>query len=773
MAEKVKVKKTEMDLGMNENFERPDIFVESEEKFTGGHLPWRWEEDGMTVTRGASWAAPGCHDGCGVLVYTDKQGRLVKVEGDEENPYYQGRLCVRCLALPEVNYHVDRLKWPLKRVGERGENKWERITWDEAYDTIEREFNRIKAEYGPEAVEFTMGTGRGQSPYLTRLCYSFGSPNYTFFLSGSSCYVPRVAACNTMLGTYIVPDCSQNHIDRYDNPEWRAPNIIFIWGNNPLISNADGNLGHWIVDCMKRGSRLVVVDPRLTWLASKAELWLQIRPGTDAALAMAMADIIIKEKIYDEEFVENWTYGFEEYAERVATMPVEKAAQITWIPEEKIRKAARMMTEKPVAIQWGLALDMTKEAINGSLSVAALWSITGNIDIPGGMVPVHQPFNIQTWNPPDPAEMLPPEVCDKRIGGKEYPMYAYGGVVLAQTEMAIDCMLTDKPYPIRGNWIMSANPLACTAQQPENRMLKAFLRGDFNVVIDIFMTPTAVACADIVLPACTYPERDGIRSIYYYVQTINKAAEPYFESKSDMEITYELGRRFNKEAWPGDNLQEFFSYTMKEAGFNFEECREMNWVYPKYEYHKYRNGKQRPDGIDGFNTPTGKIELYSSLFEEWGLDPLPFFEEPDEGPVSTPLLMKEYPLVMTTGARNWPSFHSEHRQVSRLRAIHPNPTIQMHPETAEARGIKTGDWVWVENRYGKVKMCAEVTLGIDPRVVNCDHAWWFPEKKGEDLFGVFESNINQLIPAVSGRTGFGSNSKSLICQVSKIQEGEK
>ncbi|UWG96141.1 molybdopterin-dependent oxidoreductase [Dehalobacter sp. DCM] len=753
-----------------EEFVRPDFFRESDVKFTGGDKPWRWKEDGMTVTRTAAWAAPGCHDGCGVLVYTDKNGRLVKVEGDEENPFYNGRLCIRCLALPEVEYHPDRLLYPMKRdKADRGKNKWQRISWDEAYDIIETEFNKIKGEYGPESVVFSCGTGRGTAPYLVRICYSFGSPNYAYYLSGASCYVPRIAASNTMMGTYTVPDCSQYFIDRYDHPGWQPPAVIFIWGNNPLVSNADGNMGHWIIDCMKRGSKLVVVDPRLTWLASKADLWLQLRPGTDAALAMAMADTIIKEGIYDKDFVENWCYGFEEYSKRVAEYPVEKAARITWVPEEKIRRAARMMAQKPVSVQWGLALDMTKEAIPGSLSVASLWCITGNIDIPGGMIPTHQPFNIQTWNPPDPKEMLPLDVCEKRIGGKEYPMYEYGGVVLSQTDMTVDAMLTGKPYPIKGNFMLSTNPIACTGMQPETKMLKGFLNADINVVLDVFMTPTIMACADIVLPVATFPERDGIRSIYYYVQTINKAMEPVGECKSDMQITYELGKRFNPEAWPGDTLTEFFSHTMKEIGMSFEETREQNWVYPEYEYHKYENGKQRFDGIPGFNTPTGRIELYSTLFDEWGLEPLPFFEEPEEGPLSSPELMQEFPYVLTTGARHWSYFHSEHRQISRLRSLRPDPLVEMHPKTAAANGIKEGDWCWIENRLGKVKMRAKLSVGIDPRVVNCDHAWWYPERDPEKLYDVFEANVNQLVPAKFGRSGFGSNSKSLICKVYKAE----
>ena len=254
------------------------------------------------------WAAPGCHDGCGVVIYTDKEtGKFDHVEGDEESPYYQGRLCVRCIALKEAIYHPDRVLYPMKRdPKDRGKaDKWERTTWEEAYDLVKTTFDKIKAESGGKAVVFHLGTGRGTAPYMTRLQYAFGSVQYAYMLSGNSCYVPRVAACNVLGGTYMVPDFSMNHYDRYGHAEWRAPKNIFVWGNNPLWSNADGNLGHWVVDCMKRGSKLVVIDPKLTWLAAKADLWLQVRCGCDAALALAMGKYICENDLYDHEFVLN------------------------------------------------------------------------------------------------------------------------------------------------------------------------------------------------------------------------------------------------------------------------------------------------------------------------------------------------------------------------------------------------------------------------------------------------------------------------------------
>ncbi|MDR0500327.1 MAG: molybdopterin-dependent oxidoreductase [Coriobacteriales bacterium] len=763
---------------------RPDFFREPPVKYTGGDLPWQWEEDGMVVTRSASWAAPGCHDGCGVLIYTDKQtGKFIKVEGDEDNPYYQGRLCARCITLKEAIYHPDRVLYPMKRDPKfRGQpDKWQRVTWDEAYALIKERFDEIKAKYGAKSIVFSLGTGRGTAPYMTRLQYAFGSSQYAYFLSGNSCYVPRVAASFVLMGAYTCPDTAQYFIDRYDHQGWVPPKNIFVWGNNPLIANADGNLGHWIVDCMKRGSKLITIDPKLTWLAAKSELWLQIRPGTDAALALAMGKIIVEEDLYDHEFVDNWCYGFEQYYEATKEWDLARASEVTWIPEEKIRRAAYLMAEKPSSVQWGLAIDMTMECIAGSAAIVDLWSITGQIDIPGGMITTHQPFNIQTWNPPDPAESLTIEEQKARIGGDDFPALKYSGVVLTQADMTIDQMLSSRPYKIRANWIQSTNALSCTAQQPDTRMEQAYCNAEFNVMLDPFMTPTAQACCDVFLPVCLYPERNGIRSIYYFVQNTNKACKPLGESKSDMEICWELGRQWNAEMWPGDTVEEFFSFTMKEVGMSFEETREENWIYPEFHYEKFRKGEQRPDGQLGFNTPTGRIELYSTLFGQWGQKPVPHYAEPPYSPYNVPdgfnkeEYLQRYPLIMTTGARQWASFHSEHRQIPHLRALHPNPEFEISPQTAAERGIKQGDWCWIENHIGRIQLKANIQPILDSRVVSLDHAWWFPERDAKDSldkngkrmgsYGTYASNPNVIIQAGCGESGFGNNCKSQLCQV--------
>ena len=740
-------------------------------KFVEHKKPWRYQEDGYTVTRGSAWTGPGCHLGCGVLLYTDEDGKLVKVEGDPENPYNGGRLCVRCLDLPEVTNHPDRLLYPMKRAREdRGKNKWERISWDEAVDLVAGKLIEIRDKYGAESVVFGQGTGRDIASWITRLAWSYGSPNYTCFaLSGLACYLPRVAGMAATCGGYTVADCSQQFPDRYDNPNWRRPELMVVWGNYPLRANSDGFYGHWMIDLLKQGMKFIMVDPRVTWLSLKAEEHLRLRPGTDAALALGMMNVIINEDLYDHDFVEKWTYGFEELRERVQEYPPSKVAEITWVPEDQIIRAARLIaTSKPAAMQWGLAVDMVCEALPAGQAIVGLFQITGNVDVPGGNIfPVEMIAYSGGWG----GELISEEQKAKRIGLDTYPLLKLGFQV-AQTDELLKTMETDKPYKIHGVWLQTNNAIACMGAEPK-RVLNALLRTDFNVVVDLFMTPTAMACADVVLPAATYPEKDGLRlgDGLQRGEVINKVTT-VGEAKSDAEINLMIGKRLNPDAWPWDNIEDMLSYMIESTGMTFPEMREKAPVYLPFEYKRYEKGLLRADGKPGFNTATGRIELWSTFYDACGLDPMPYFEEPDPGPGATPELMEEYPFVLTTGARRWSSFHSEHRQVKRLRRMDPWPYIEVHPETAEKLGVTDGEWVWVDNPLGRAKRTIKITPIVDPRVVSCDHGWWLPERDPENLYDVFDVNINNLVPMKCGKSGFGANYKTSICKIYKVKEGE-
>ena len=729
---------------------------------------WTWNNGDTRVVRSTARTGPGCHEGCGVLLHT-RDGRLVKVEGNPEFPFSQGRLCPRCLALPEVVYHPDRLKYPLKRMGERGDGKWEKITWADALNTVAERFISFRRDYGAESVIFCSGTQRDIGSYIARLSTAFGSPHKISFgpLLGHACLMPRITTSVVNMGDFAVADYSQYFMDRYENPNWKVPECIIIWGNSPTASSADGSMGYWITECMKRGSKLIVVDPRKTWLATRAKTWLQIRPGTDSALALGMLNVIINEKLYDEEFVRKWTHGFEDLKNRVQEYPPEKVAEITWIPKEKIIKARQNVCKgKPASIQWGVAVDQAKECIPTIHAIISLWTITGNLETPGGNVFRSKNFGVTAFYQWDDIS-LPEEQRKKAIGVEDYPLLQmrkhYKG------EAVLDQLLTGHPYPIKGAWIQGTNTFVCGSGDSK-KTYDAFKKLDFIAVVDLFMTPTAMAFADIVLPACTYAEKDGIAVTdgNNYLATINKAIEPIAECRPDAEIILELGKRLNPASWQWKNIREMFNYMLKRTGMTFEELREKNAVYDSFTYRKYEKGLLRQDKRPGFNTPTGKVELYSTTFESWGLDPLPYFEEPPESPVSTPDIAVDYPLVLTTGAKTNAFFHSEHRQIPSLRRMNPDPLIEIHPETAKELGIMDGDWVYIENSHGRCRQKAKLTKGIHPKVVHAQHGWWFPEKEGPEpsLFGAWESNINLLLPSGwTGRAGVGYPFKAQMCRV--------
>jgi anaerobic selenocysteine-containing dehydrogenase len=270
------------------------------------------------------------------------------------------------------------------------------------------------------------------------------------FLSGDSCYLPRAAQQAVMNSDFFVCDCAQHFETRYETPGWEPPKVIMIWGNNPIVSNGDGFFGHWIVDEMKMGAKLIVVDPRLTWLASKADYWLQLRPGTDCALAMAMLNVIINEGLYDKEFVEKWTSGFAELTERVQEYPPDKVAEITWVPKEMIEAAARFYAQAhPAAVQWGLPIDQSVCGIATAQAVTSLWVITGNVDIPGGNVISKSGFNVDDGY--NCGLNWVPEVWICFNGARRFSVESYRdrGTIPGEDALAADHE-SDRQYGCRG-----------------------------------------------------------------------------------------------------------------------------------------------------------------------------------------------------------------------------------------------------------------------------------------------------------------------------------
>ena len=747
--------------------------------------PWRFEEDGLTVTRGCAWSPPGCHPtGCGIKTYVNSNGELVRVEGDENHPITNGRLCVRCLTIRDYVYNPDRVLYPMKRAREdRGKNKWERITWDEAYDTIAEKVKYFKDKYGAESILVMGGTGREGGPMLPAYAHAcLGTPNACYTQSGYSCYIPRVAGTTYVMGaTYPEMDYAGGLPGRYDDPMFKLPELIVFWGKEPLPSNGDGLFGHAAIDMMRRGSKLMSIDPRVNWVSTRADWHLRLRPGTDAALGMAMLNVIIEEDLYDHDFVDKWCYGFEQLAERVKEMPAEKAAEICDLDANQIREAARVYAAaKPAQIAWGLAIDQKSNGVQAGHCIMALEAITGNIDVPGGQLigDVNDGLELGFgWN------NLGPELQSKILGIKEYP--AYVGLVLnAQCDMVLDALEAGddaKYYPFKMGVFEDTNFLAGTCAAQPKRWHDAMVKNlEWCFGIDVWMTPTIQATCEIFLPLSSTVEHDTVVYTHYGASPIMAGAVnksiTVGDCKGDCEIFYELGLRcmpINFEKYK--DYYDFLADYRLAYKKSFEELRE-EVVHQKTEmcgYYKYESGRLRPDGMPGFNTPTGRVELYSTMFRQLVEDPLPYYEEPQLSPVSTPEKMEEYPFVLTTGARTYCYFHSEGKQIPYLREINPDPLIEINPEDALKHGIADGQWVEVASPFGKCVLKAKVSQIVKPGVVHAQHGFWFPEKDPEEpsLYEVWRSNINELIPHfMVGKLGFGAPFKCLICSVKPVSE---
>ena len=747
--------------------------------------PWRFEEDGLTVTRGCAWSPPGCHPtGCGIKTYVNSNGELVRVEGDENHPITNGRLCVRCLTIRDYVYNPDRVLYPMKRAREdRGKNKWECITWDEAYDTIAEKVKYFKDKYGAESILVMGGTGREGGPMLPAYAHAcLGTPNACYTQSGYSCYIPRVAGTTYVMGaTYPEMDYAGGLPGRYDDPMFKLPELIVFWGKEPLPSNGDGLFGHAAIDMMRRGSKLMSIDPRVNWVSTRADWHLRLRPGTDAALGMAMLNVIIEEDLYDHDFVDKWCYGFEQLAERVKEMPAEKAAEICDLDANQIREAARVYAAaKPAQIAWGLAIDQKSNGVQAGHCIMALEAITGNIDVPGGQLigDVNDGLELGFgWN------NLGPELQSKILGIKEYP--AYVGLVLnAQCDMVLDALEAGddaKYYPFKMGVFEDTNFLAGTCAAQPKRWHDAMVKNlEWCFGIDVWMTPTIQATCEIFLPLSSTVEHDTVVYTHYGASPIMAGAVnksiTVGDCKGDCEIFYELGLRcmpINFEKYK--DYYDFLADYRLAYKKSFEELRE-EVVHQKTEmcgYYKYESGRLRPDGMPGFNTPTGRVELYSTMFRQLVEDPLPYYEEPQLSPVSTPEKMEEYPFVLTTGARTYCYFHSEGKQIPYLREINPDPLIEINPEDALKHGIADGQWVEVASPFGKCVLKAKVSQIVKPGVVHAQHGFWFPEKDPEEpsLYEVWRSNINELIPHfMVGKLGFGAPFKCLICSVKPVSE---
>ncbi len=697
-----------------------------------------------------------CSACCGVLI-TLESGKPVEIKGDPESPPNRGGLCKIGLASLEYLYHPERLRHPLKRAGERGRGNWNRISWDEALSITADALNKVKREYGSQAVVMVHGSAKGaMDTHLVRLANAFGTPNVV--CADHVCHVPKMVAAELTFG--FLP------IAEYGHP----PACVVIWGSN--IAATRSNIYRNFLQAVKRGTKVIAIDPLETGIVKMADLWLQVRPGSDLALALGMINVVINEGLYDRDFVENWTVGFDKLKAHVQDYSPERVSEITWIPADLIVKATKVYaTNRPSYIEWGNAVDQGLNSFQTCRAISILMAITGNLGVPGGEVEALG----SGFRDADPDKLssqiglrgrwsyeleLRDQLSWKGRKGKVSPdLLADFRYVLPQS--VIKAILEGDPYPIRAMFVQASNPLSSWPNI--KRTYQAFRKLDFLAVSDMFMTPT-VAMADIVFPVASYLEFDGIQMTPMgTIAQVQRKVAQVGECRSDHEIISDLARRMGLESYVWDRADDIWEAILEPVGLTFEEFKKINLLTGPKEGKKYRNYEQ-----SGFKTPSGKVELYSKQLEESGFDPLPIYHEPPETPYSDPELGREYPFLCTTG-KSEVYRHSGGRQIPSLRQSHPDPFVMIHPDTASKLGIKEGDWVYIETKRGRIRQRATLSKGVNPRVVFVDHAWWFPERDINDLFCFAESNYNVLTndqPPFNKEMG-SFNIRGLACKISK------
>lgn len=676
-----------------------------------------------------------CSAGCGIDAYL-KEGRLVDIKGTAENPGNRGVLCGKGRTNLDYVYHPERICTPLLRKGEKGSKDFVPISWDEALDRIVNRLLSIRKDFGPESVVFFTGYPKWLRPFLKRLTHGFGSPNYCS--ESSTCFFATIVANRLNFGSVTWPDIQNTK-------------CIVNWSTNPYHSSSQRLRA--FESARKNGVKLIDVGPLKTPMAEQADVHLRIRPGTSGALALAMARVIILEGLYDKDFVENWTTGFESFQDYVDGFSPEIAERITRVPAESIIKAARLYAAtKPAAMLNSASVTVHHtNGVQNHRAITALIGLTGNFDRKGGnrVIPstyYHAPTGLISREH-EFEQVRPWDKMAPRIGSEKFPVWASIIPEAQATELPFRIQ-SQKPYPILA---MLAFGLNHRMWPGSDFMKEALQKLDFLVDVDLFMTDSA-KMADIVLPACTTFEREQLK-IYgsQFAIWTEPVIDPIGESRSDVDIIVALSKRLNPEDtllakgqeacfdWMFEPSDIKMADIKPHPGGNFLKNR------PHTSYEKYRE--------TGFSTPSGRMEFASKFLEQFGMDPLPVYREPLHSPVATPEIAKKYPLILTTGARLLMFMHSRMYRIDPARKSRPDPAVDIHPKDALHRGIVSGDWVTLMTPRGSIRVRANLTDLVPPGVVSMYHG----DPKGD---------VNELIDPnyrdpISGYPGY----KSMLCEV--------
>jgi cysteine desulfurase NifS len=705
-----------------------------------------------------------CPAGCWVEVALDK-GRLMDIRADQGHPL--GMICQRGEHAPEMVYSQFRLKSPMKRSGPKGTFQFKPIGWDEAYEIIVRNLEKIRAESGPEAVSIYTGRGAFELSLCdmfqpkgvavssaSNILFPFGSPNTMGV--GALCYVSfAMIAPHVTMGRMLI-----NMFTDMENAE-----LLLVWGANPATDSPPLDMFR-LEAASRAGAEVVVIDPRLTETAKRTQAqWMPIRPGTDGALALSMIEVMIAEELYDEDFAENWSQGFEELKSYVQHFSPEKVESITGVPAETIRNLAhRICRAKGACPVMYTGLEYSNSGIQAIRAVLTLFALAGQLDVPGGIglampgsfFPINRSCNQKNPN------------LDLAVARNKFPVYSdYRGE--SHASGLVPSVLKGDPYRIRGFLIHGGSLITSWPQASLWRETLAKL--DFLVCIDRQFTADA-AYADVVLPATTMFEIQSYMVYGPIFRLREKVIDPVGLARNDYLIMAELAERLGYGHLYPQSEGDLIRHALEGSGYTLEAVREAGgWIKletPVMEYKKWEKGSLRPDGKSGFATPSGKFEIWSTVLDEYGYEPLPKYTEVKEGPLADPKLAERFPLVFNSGARPQTDFRSQHHGIEGLVKDNPEPRIEINPEDAEPRGIRTGDLVEVRTLRGAVLFRARVTPDIVAGAVECNQGGGTPV--GPKAWQ--EWNVNDLtdLDNYDEISGFPVY-KALLCQVKKIKAG--
>ena len=654
--------------------------------------------------------------GCGIYAFK-KEGRFTRVAGMAECPINRGSVCIKGQAAPQWVYSPDRLKTPLLRNGAKGDGKFCEITWAEALDIIADRLAEQKKRYGPESLAILSPARRSYSDLLQRFLIAHGSPNYGH---SGICAMQRGFSFAYTIGG--IPSC-----------DYKSCDLLVLWGRQPFFSGPAMSPARDFLEAKKRGAKTIAVKPSVEPDVGMADIWVPLRPGTDAALALSMLHVVITENLIDKPFVENWCSGYEQLQTHIRQYTPAWGETITGVPAAQIAGFAReYATTKKAVIDLGNGVEHAPSSSDAIRAVAILMAITGHLDRPGcnllgppgGTMPMIRSVSL--------PERYTPEMINKLVGPEfPIPFQPFFEGTSSAYYRVLDSVLTEKPYPIRS--ILSPGTQPTVSTRGTKRVIEALKKLDFYVVLDVTRTAD-MNFADIVLPTSTPYESDhSFEARANWIMARSRVIDPLGDYKSIYEFFLELGVKmgYRKDFWNGDvaAMQHFqlsgFDMTLEQLrGYKTGRIYAPPAAGREYEnYERAFSGKStRLDKMPFL--PEGKVAIYNTTFEKEGYAPLPAWREMPESPTGTPELLDEYPLLLSDYHTSRTFTASWQRNVPLLRAAEMHPLVHIHPATASQRGIHDGDWVTIRSPHGHLKVKAALYPGIRPDTVMLLHGWW-------------------------------------------------